>query len=258
MSPNYPVSFDSNNLGDVDGVTFFNHDFNKLPNRILNMYKLARADKSVLTSSEYSSKEIPLYGEACGGSREDTEALILQVKSLVQGQNKKLVVDQANMEVAYTATMNEFNIEWDGPRATFEIIFIASDPIGKKTTAEVNVVNQAITTATSDISVVIDSSFKVQPVFRLTVTAVSGGTGQSVTISNGRIGQSITLTRNWTSGDTVVIDTENEEVIVNGGSSDFSGQFPTFDPYSQVVSYVDTFTTSRNVTLQMDYTKRVS
>ena len=129
----YDVIFEQNNLNAIPGVKITNHEFNNLPSREIAINKLARRDLSIITSSEYSQKQITVWADVCGGTRGDTEAVVTQLKQLIQAQNGKLQVLQNGYEVQYTVTMNEFSIEWSGTMALVTIQFLASDPLGRTT-----------------------------------------------------------------------------------------------------------------------------
>lgn len=251
----YSVKFAGNDLSVVSGVDLYNHNFNDLPQRDIKINKIARRDKSIITSSEYSSKEITVWLEVCSGTRADAEDTLAYLKSLLQTQNSPLVVIQGGEETEYTATMNEFNIAWDGVTALVSIVFIASDPIGRLVDTETLAAVTGITTATSSTNIFVDGSSLAYPLISITVNAVTGGTAANMFISNGLTGQGLTITRTFTAGDFIEIDSENLTVEVNGSTSDFTGMFPQFGPGSQQIVYTDSFTT-RTVDIIATYNPR--
>lgn len=241
MDSNYSVLFAQNDLSLVDGVELYNHNFNQFPKRDIKINKLARQDRSIITSSEYSSKEIPVYAEVCGGSRSETEERLTYLKSLIQNQNEELKVNQSGDMVTYVATLNEFNLEWDGSNALVTMIFLSSDPIGASTTLT-TIFSGNITTASGSLIGVVGGSFLIEPVISITITAVTGGTG-SLTVRNAATQQGITLTATVGAADIVSIDSKNQIASINGIEKDFTGRFPTFYPGTQSLEYTDTFTT---------------
>lgn len=245
MNP-YSVSFAQNDISLVDGVDLYNHDFNQNPKRDIKINKIARQDKSIITSSEYTSKEVPVYADVCGSSRGGTEAKLTYLKSLLQGQNEELKVSQGGDTVTYVATLNEFNVEWDGINALVTMIFIASDPIGESTT-QTTLFSGTITTGATSFTSVIGGSFLVEPTINLTINSITGGTG-SMTISNSGTQQGITLTGTFTASTIVIIDSKEQEATINGAAVDFTGKFPVYYPGTQSLGYTDTFTT-RNISL---------
>lgn len=252
----YTVMFAGNDLSAITGLDLENHDFNQLPNRDIQIYKLARRDKSVITSAEYTNKEIPINFYACGGSRAGTEDVITQLKSLTQSQNALLVVSQGGDTVEYTATMNELRINWIGTSAEITLVFIASDPVGKNSTAIDFIPSTNITSASGSYAAIVLGSATVYPIFDLTITAVTGGTAASITILNALTSQGITITRDWTAGELVEINSEEMTATVDGDVVDFTGMFPQFTSGTQQIQYLDTFAT-RDITLSATYNPRL-
>ena len=252
----YSVSFAGNDISQVLGVDLYNHNFNNLPNRDIKINKVARRDLSIITSSEYTQKQITVFLDVCSGSRGDTEDTLTFLKALLQPQNAILKVSQGGVEVEYTATMNEFNIEWNGIQAYVTIQFIASDPIGRESDVKTLATLNAIITATASLSMTVEGSATAYPVISLTLNSVTGGTAKDITIGNGLTNQGITITRNWTSGDVLIIDSFNSEATVNGVLTDFTGIFPQFAAGSQQITYTDNLTT-RNADLSATYQPRL-
>lgn len=252
----YQVSFNGNRLDLVPGVDLYNHDFTTLPNRDIKIHKLARRSLSIITSSEYTQKSIPVYMDICSGTREDTEATITFVKALLQGQNRALRVLESGFEVEYIATMNEFNVEWNSSHAYATIIFLASDPIGVSTTilTPVNVVGNTVQTSSTTFTV--QGSFNVEPTISVTISAVTGGTGKTVNLINAITQQGISITHDFDAGDIILIDSKELRVTVNGGNVDFDGLFPVFPPGVQQLRYSDDFTT-RTVDVSLTYEPRL-
>ena len=257
MLEEYQVEFAQNRLDLVPGVDLYNYDFTRLPGRDSKVYKIARRDLSILTSSEYTSKEIPIWLDICSGTRQDTEATLSDVKALVQKQNGLLRVLHAGDVVEYTATLNEFNTEWNGPHAYCQLVFLATTPIGQSTTAQSLFTMANITASTGSASFTVNGSFTAEPTINVSVLAVTGGTGGSINLYNGATNQGITITRNWTAGDLLEIDAMNYRVTVNGLNVDFTGIFPSWPAGAMSVGYSDTFTT-RQVDVTATYKPRFS
>lgn len=252
----YSVKFAGNDLSLIENVELFNHDFTTLPNRDVKIYKVARRDLSIITSSEYRDKNVPVFLEVCGNSRAATEATLTFLKSLLQVQNAALVVKQGGNEVQYTATMNEFNIEWDAYKAYVVINFIASNPIGRETQTQTAISITGNTLASRTGSFNIQGSATALPVTTIIVNTVTGGTGSQVVLENARTNQGIRITSDFANGDIVVIDSNNLQASINGVNTDFQGMFPQFPSGSQQLRYTDNFTT-RNVDISVVYNPRL-
>ena len=242
----YSVSFNSNDISDIPGVWLYNYDATTLPERDIKIHKIARRSLSIITSAEYSQKSIPVFMRVCSGSRQDTEATLTEIKGLLQPQNGALEVEQSGEQYQYTATMNEFNIEWDGSYAYVTIVFIASTPVAES--VGTNTLFNFSTTLSSDgSSFIVGGSYIAEPIINVVYSAVTGGTG-SMSVFNASTNQGIVISGNFTNGTIVEIDSSAYTVLVNGISTDFEGLFPVFPPGSQRVGYSDTFST-RTVTL---------
>ena len=257
----YQVEFDGNRLDLVPNVDVYNYDFTRLPRRDLKVFKIARRDLSILTSGEYIDREIPVWLDICSGTRQDTEATLTAVKALVQKQNGLLRVLLGGEVIEFTATLNEFNTEWNGPHAYCNLIFLATTPLGQATTSQTLFLMTGITGSTSSAAFVVDGSFTAEPVISISINAVTGGTGGSINIYNGRTNQGITVTANQTgftsfaAGGLLEIDSSNYTVQYNGINVDFTGLFPTWPAGTQSVAYSDTFTT-RTVDVSASYKPR--
>jgi len=242
VTAQYQVAFEGNRLDLVAGVNLYNYDFTELPNRDIKIYKLARRSKSIITSSEFTQKNIPVYMDVCSGGRQETEGTVTYLKSLVQAQNGTMTVLEGGDEVQYIATLNEFNIVWNGNNAYCSLTFLASDPIGFLTTPETLFSIIGITTAYASATFNVDGSATAEARIDVTLSSVTGGTGKEVTIYNARTNQGITIAGNFNSGDIISIDSRELTITVNGVNKDFTGLFPTFSPGVQQVAYTDSFT----------------
>lgn len=243
----YSVLFNQNDLSQVPGVWLYNYDATTLPERDIKIHKIARRSLSIITSAEYSQKSIPVFMRVCSGSRQDTEATLTQIKGQLQPQNGTLEVEQSGELYQYTATMNEFNIEWDGQYAYVTIVFIASTPVASSAQSN-NLFSLSTTLASDGASFIVGGSYIAEPTISLLYSSVTGGTGGSISVFNASTNQGITITGDFTNGTIVEIDSANYTVQVNGVSTDFEGLFPVFPPGSQRVGYSDTFS-SRTVTV---------
>lgn len=242
VTDQYQVAFEGNRLDLVAGVDLYNYDFTALPTRDVKIYKLARRSKSIITSSEFTQKNIPVFMDVCSGGRQETEETVTYLKALVQAQNGTMTVLEGGDEVQYTATLNEFNIVWNGNHAYCSLVFLASDPIGTLTSPQVLFQINAITTAYASATFNVDGSALAEPVSNIVLSSVTGGTGQFITLYNARTNQGITITGNFNNGDIISIDSRNLTITVNGVNKDFTGIFPTFQPGVQQVAYTDSFT----------------
>ena len=244
----YAVKFNGNEISTVPGVWLYNYNATDLPQRDIKIHKLARRSLSIITSSEYTQKAIPVMMRVCSGGRQDTEATLTAIKGLLQPQNGELVVEQSGEDFKYTATMNEFNIEWVGSSAYVVIVFVASTPIAESISRNVlTTFNITVPSITGGFTV--GGSYLAEPIISLVVNSVTGGTG-SMSIFNASTNQGITLTGTFTAGAQIEINSEDYTVTLNGSNIDFEGLFPTFPPGAQRIGYTDTFST-RNIDISV-------
>lgn len=249
----YYMEFNQNRIDMVEGAEVVNSNYNQLPARDIKIHKIARRDLSIITSSEYTQKELVVSIDIATTCREDTEKIIRTIKGLLQGQNGLLKIWNAGIKLRYTATLNEFNIAWTGGMALCELVFIASTPIGEADEAEPLFTLNGITTPVASRTFTVDGSFKIEPLINVVFRAASTG---SFTLINGATQQGITVTGTFANGDTVTIDSKEYSVQHNGSEIDFLGAFPTFPVGAQTIGYTDTFS-SRIVDISSEYRQRV-
>mgnify|MGYP000896206661 CR=1 FL=1 len=254
MDNNVSVWFDNNDLSSITGLIINDHDFNQLPEKDIKISKIARDDVSIITSVDYVSKDIVVNGIVMQCDRYEAESIMNTLKSFIQLPNKILKVAQYDTIVEYTATLKSISNRWFGNRLIFEIVFLASDPIGRDIESSY-IESTVITTGSDSIPFIVGGSYKAKPVISMTVTSVTDGIGASVSLSNTTTNQTITITRDWLADDLLVIDNELKTVRCNGAFIDYSGSFLTFYPGVRALGYADTFT-ARSVTVSGEYNNK--
>lgn len=249
--------FNNLDLNTLPGVRIVNYNVTELPSRVLTANKLARANRSILTSAEYSEKTITITGYVGGADINEVQLNYDRMKGRVQDFEGLIRVQQGDTEVEYTGTLNAISKEgFGGPNIKFTLEFKCSNPIGRDAVGTTLFAPVNITTATQTVTFTVNGSFIATPRFTLVLTSISGGSpDKSISILNAATNKGIKVTRNWTSGDILAINSDTMEIIVNGISVDFSGQFPTFFPGSRTLQYIDDFS-SRDITLSSIYTKQ--
>lgn len=250
------VYFEDKDLSTFPGISVYNHNFLDLPNRELGISKLARADKSVLTSAEYSSKKVTIKLMICGSDKEDTEDKYIALIGHLQNTNGTLRLREGSSDINYTAsTLQSIGQEYFGHTLKVTLEFVCTDPFGidnlpttlVSTTNTLPVITYALTVL---------GSYRVEPVIRITLTSITDGTGKVLKIKNENTQKGVEITRDWVSGDVLVIDSLEKIVTVNNSMVDFVGTFPDFLPGLKTLGYVDSFT-ARSVNILAIYNKRV-
>lgn len=254
MDNSVSVWFDNNDLSSIAGLIINDHDFNQLPSKDIKMSKIARNDLSIITSVEYSSKEVKVFGIVMECDRYESESVMNTLKSRVQLPNKVLKVQQYDTEVEYTATMSALTSSWFGNKLKFEITFTCSDPIGSDTVIS-SITSTVITTDVDSISFIVGGSYRAKPEITVSITSVTDGTGATISLSNTTTNQTLSITRDWLADDLLVVDNENKTVRCNGAFIDYEGTFIDFYPGNRALGYSDTFT-ARSVTVSGLYNNK--
>lgn len=251
------INFNGNNLSQiVNGVEFLNRGVNSLPDRDLKQYKLARSDKSIVTSAEYIRKQIAIDGIIARSSRALGEDALSDLKGLMQAREKDLIISQAGLSITYKATLDKIiENDFSGGLMKFTLMFEASDPVGVENVSRTLLASISNSDSTNEYSIAVGGSFKAEPYFTIHITYVTGGTDGSITISNTELGQGITLTADFADGDDIIIDCLEKEVYINNIAVEFTGVFPSYPSGSRSVGYSDTFTT-RSVDIAATYKRR--
>lgn len=252
---NTSVFFNNFDLSGLPCVTIYNYNVTDLPTRNLTASKLARANRSLLTSAEYSTKNVTVEGYVGGTDAADQQDNFDRLKGYVQDVEGVIRVKQGDSDVEYVGTLNGLTKEYNGPLLKVTLTFQCSNPIGKDATGRQLFSPVTITTSTLTKSFQVDGSFAAAPRFTFIINSVTGGTSKSISLLNASNSKGIRVTRTWTAGDILAINSDTFEVIVNGNPTDFSGQFPTFSPGNRSLQYIDDFT-ARNITLSSLYTRQ--
>lgn len=251
------LSYDSNSLQTANILTNSIDHFS-LPTKTLNLYALAQANRSAIPYISYPSKTITVTGVIVDTTIAGLDARLDTFRSYFVGQDKNLDIDYNGSTRRYIATVNTLTIDRPGGLlyANFSIEFICVIPFGTDTsqTTILNPTGRTLAAYTDSYTFAGTAPYQ-KPIFTITFTAISGGTTKTVTVGNASNGQSISVTRTWTAGDVLVVDTTLKTVTVNGVAVDFTGAFPEFPPGAQSITYNDNFTTSRTFNYNVVYAK---
>lgn len=256
MMPNEQIIYNNTDISGIAGVKIPYYTAVNFPNREVNAHKLARNSLSIVTSAEYSDKAIIVNAYICRGDRHETEEAIDEVKAIIGKANGELKVRQSDGIYSYTTTLSNFEIDkWTNSAAWCIITFYASTPLGTSVNEE-TIVNASTSSSYQGFPVTIGGSANAEPLVTIQYSSITGGTGQSISITNGQTNQGITITGNFNSGDLIEIDSLSMTVTINGFNIDFSGMFPTFEVGSNQLDYSDTFS-ARTATITATYRRRI-
>lgn len=250
------VTFAGNNLNQVPGLLIMKRNDFEPAERVTNQYKLARTNKSVLTTAEFKNKPVIVEVTITRPSRALLRDAIDMLNSLLTQLEGTLDVLQDGIVRRYTGTMKSMKIaETQGGYAKIGITFMCSDPFGydEGTTQLLQAVESSSGNVSFQISV--GGSSGVEPIIIVEYSAVGGATGGTAQITNTQNGIGISVTRDWINGDTLEINGAEKKVRINGSEINPTGKIPNFLPGLRQIGYVDDFS-SRTFEITAYYTKK--
>lgn len=254
---NYAAQFDSNSLTSVTGVTVLATNPYIPAIRKLTIGDVARSDKSNVNSAFYNKRTIIVRVGISRATRDLVEASYDALLALLQGLEKQLVLRQAGVNRTYTATYSDsvFRVE-GGSYLELDLVFETSDHFGYDTAATTLLTVTAYTSGYRSDPMTFEGSAPWQvPVITITFSSITATGTKAVTIANAANGQSIVISRVWTTGDVLQVDSQNKTVKVNGSEVDFTGAIPEFEKGVGYWVYSDTFT-ARTFNALIQYYRR--
>lgn len=251
------ANFNSVNIASVNGVSILATDPYKPPKRRLAINELARVSKSKVTGAFWTERRIIIKVAIQRTTRDLMEQSLDSLMTILQGQEKELVLSQAGGVRKYYCTLEDTPIRRSGGSyIEMDLVFRCSDNYGYDTNYTTALNLTSITSSTRGDAIPFGGSAEWQsPVIRVTYGTITGGTGKVVTIGNNATGQSISIARDFVSNDVIEIDSFNQTVKVNGTEVEFTGAFPEWAPQLGNWSYADNFTT-RSFSAKITYYKR--
>jgi hypothetical protein len=253
----YAASFDSNALTSVTGVTVLATNPYQPANRKLTIGDVARSDKSNINSAFYSKRTITVRVGISRDTRDLLEASFDNLLAILQGIEKPLILRQSGANRQYTATYADYSIRQSGGSyLELDLIFETSDHFGYDVAATTLLTITGFTSNYKSDQMTFDGSAPWQvPVITITFTSITSTGTKAVTVANAATGQSVVVSRTWTTGDVLQIDSQNKTVKVNGSEVAFTGSIPEFQKGVGYWVYSDTFT-ARTFNALIQYFRR--
>jgi len=253
----YPVSFNSNALTDVPGLTILETDPYKPASRTLSIAQLTRTNKAKVNSGFYGKKTIRVRVGITRATRALAETSLDILMGYLQGIEKDLLLQQSGGTRKYTATYTDYNLVREGGSYfILDLYFETSDHLGYDTAYTLLAQVSGFTSGYKNTTITVEGSADWQaPLITVTISALSGGTDKTVTIGNDRTGQQVSITRTWAAGDVIEVDALAQSVKVNGTEVAFTGGIPEFAPGVGYLTYSDNFT-SRTWSMTAKYYRR--
>lgn len=238
-----------------NGLVLTNINHLTLASRENQLVGIANKDGKELVDSYRGEKPIYIAGYFDGETPEDAQLMYDVLAAVVNRQKRPLIVPHAGSTRQYIATPQNCILEEpDGlNRLTFSFEFVVPSGASRDTNTT-TLVSQVVTTPSTSLPLTVLGSDVARPLITLTYTAVTGGTNKTVSIRNGRDFIGLTIQRNWVAGDTVVIDSTNFQIYINGVLTPPDGRLPSWMSGTGTLYYADTFT-SRTVSILATYNR---
>lgn len=252
------VSFNGFNLvTSVPGLIITGSDPYRMPVREILNDPVANDDKSVTSAAYWRARKVNIRLEIGQNTRELFDAARDTLVGILQGFEKTLIFSYGAGTRQWTASMSNMSItEVQGGHGVFDIEFTCADPMAFDSDT-ISLFSSSKTGATSPEHFRVAGTAPWQkPVITITISAITGGTGKTITVGNAANGQQVQITRNYIAGDVIVINARTGKVYANGTEIDFVGAIPNFETCTNCqLDYTDDFTT-RTYTIAGVYNKR--
>lgn len=197
--------------------------------RELNYQKLAEVDGAKPLQENFDVRTIVLKGKIKGSSIDDLEERIDALKQALAPQEKNLDIEYASGIRRYICSCTRITIErsWFHLNfAPFELEFTCADPphgLALDTSTAEYTVN---TIATYYGSFVAKGTRRPMP--RIEITVTSQTDLQTIYFRNVNTNSTMSISRTFSNGDVLVIDTSDFTVTINGEACVYEGVFPEF------------------------------
>lgn len=253
----YSAIVDGTDLTTVSGLTVLLTNPYAPARRKLSINLLARSNKAKTNSAFYVKRIITVRVGITRATRDLVETSLDSLMALIQGVEKELWLRQSGGTRKYTCTYSDFTLrEEGGSYIEMDLFFECSDNFGYDIAPTLLKQVSGFTSGQKTDQITVEGSAPWQaPLFTLTYSAITGGTTATVTIGNGVTGQQVTITRTWTAGDVLVIDSLNKSVKINGVAVAFTGAIPEWSKGIGYINYLDNFT-ARTFSYTMNYYRR--
>lgn len=249
-----PLYYNNFNLSTFEGIAIYNHDFMQMPSRNLTRSKLARADRSVLTSAEYAEKTIIIEGIATGDTRAEMDINYQRLMGVLQVPEGTIRVTIGTSQVQWVGTLSATSYQFVGKHIRFSFSFLCSNPIGSDRLTS-TLLDVTVTDPSTTHVIQVDGSYKALPVIKVLVNSLTGGTNKTIQVLNSNTNQGIQVTRTWAAGEILTVDSYNKTVEVDDTFVDYQGVFPAFFPGERTFQHIDDLTT-RSLDIDITYHKQ--
>jgi phage-related protein len=249
------VKFGSYDMQD-DGVVVSETDVYSAPPNDIQAVELAGRDGALIVQQRYKSKRFTADGHIQKDTIVELETTLDAFKAAMASKNQAFDIDYAGGVRRFLASAENIIIARKGPTTCgFSVEFLSPDGMGWDIDGIALLSPTSVSASAQTYAVTVGGSYMAEPLLTYTLSSVTGGTNKTVTLSNGGSLRGLSVTRTWSSGDVLEVDSLKKTVYVNDVPTDFLGQFPTWQPGAGTLDYLDDFTT-RTASVQMTYTRR--
>lgn len=255
MIPLNNLSYDGFNFVE-NGLVITNLGYLTIAPRQNQLEPIANRGGAVLVQSQLGTKPIVIEGYYIATSSAAAQTMYDTLAQMLNRQERPLVVPHAGGQRIFTATPENVVISQpDGlNRLTFSFEFVVPTGSSYEITPT-TFINASVTSASTTEPVNIVGSVLARPAIIMTFNSVTGGTAKTVSLRNARDLIGLTFTRNFVTGDVILVDSDNFQVYINGVLSEPDGRLPSWLPGSGALYYSDTFT-ARNVSITGTYIRK--
>lgn len=210
----------------------------------LNLQKISRQDGQKLLSSSFNVKKISLSGTVKGSSMADLEFRIDQLKKNCMVINGRLDIQYGGETRRYIVSAESFASQrknYNVTTAPFSVVFtVYNPPFGQNVSGLGGnlAINEALSSAGNTVqglasTVSFDGSAPPRPLITFRIDN-AGGLEQIDELNIGKK-NIISIGTHFTTGDKVLIDTDNQVVLWNGRPVNFEGVFPEYEVGDNVI-----------------------
>jgi len=245
------ISINNYNLDLTNDIVVKKLEHDSMPIRDFTLQELARRDKAMIVSSQYTPKKIIIEGQIKGDNMDDLEVNIDTFKKSIAGTSITFAIQYASGTRNYTVALSSFTIS----RESFHINYVpftleltATDPMGYGTSYTKSW--DGVTTSEYDCTFTALGSVYPEPIITVTInTETNMGL---LKIKNVTTGDEIQLSMDYTAGDEIVLSMITDSFTVNGTAVDFAGKIPEFVTGENKLTA--TFTgDARNIDMDLTY-----
>jgi hypothetical protein len=249
------VIFNGENLNEIVGAKLYNHDFDQLPSRDLSTFQIARENSSVVTSALFTDKTITIDFLIQGCTHPRSQSIMSNLKRLTHCMNKTLQVRQGQAELSGSdyivgdgitteyreATLNGVTLSWLGGNALFTLTFFVADPIGYGDLQSFTI-GPVKDTSTYDVALtgILGTFSEQRPVINMFFISATYPANPSLRITDGLT--TLELEGEIPAGSTVIVDSAEKTVTVDGIPRHYNGTVPLLKPPATTLQFIDNYT----------------